>query len=86
MILSDVDIKKSLASKYIRITPKPDLQTQLSSCSIDFRLGNTFSIFENSKFALLDPHDKNLKIPSRIITVKKGDRFIMHPNSYFKRE
>ncbi len=82
MILSDVDIKKSLASKYIRITPKPNLETQLSSCSIDFRLGDTFSIFENSKFALLDPHDKNLQIPSRTIRVKKGDKFIMHPNSF----
>ncbi|OGK18736.1 dCTP deaminase [Candidatus Roizmanbacteria bacterium RIFCSPHIGHO2_02_FULL_40_13b] len=82
MILSDVDIKKALASKYIRILPKPDLKTQLSSCSIDFRLSNLFYVFEHSKFALLDPHDKDLQIPARKIAVKKGGRFVMHPGAF----
>jgi len=52
MVLSDVDIKRYLALGKIKISP--DLPPeQFGSCSVDFRLGNEFSIFEHSRHAEL---------------------------------
>ncbi len=82
MILSDIDIRKALKSKHIKITPKPNFESQLSSCSIDLRLSEKFYIFEYSRNILLDPHDKNLELPMRKIIIKKKERFIMHPGSF----
>src|SRR6478672_4114639 len=55
MILSDVDIRKALADGRIRITPEPDLDAQLGSVSVDFRLGTTFMVFEHSRHSFIDP-------------------------------
>ncbi|MEK7129704.1 MAG: dCTP deaminase, partial [Patescibacteria group bacterium] len=55
MILSDRDIKKALSGGRIKITPQPDLKTQLGSCSIDLRLGTQFRVFNHSKLAYIDP-------------------------------
>ena len=83
MVLSDGDIKKALKSGRIKITPYPDLKTQLGSCSIDFRLGNTFRVFEHSRISYIDPLQKDY---SREITkevkVKKGENFIMQPGDF----
>ncbi len=54
MILSDRDIKKAIADKRIKITPKPDYETQLGSCSIDLHLGNKFRVFRNSSYPYID--------------------------------
>ena len=59
MILSDQDIRKALASKRIVIKPTPDLDHQLGSCSIDLRLGNTFRVFDYSKYPYIDPAKKD---------------------------
>lgn len=83
MVLSDRDIKKALTDKKIIITPKPDLETQLGSNSIDLRLGNTFRVFEYSKHALIDPFDKSASESlTREVTVAEGERFIMHPGDF----
>ena len=42
MILSDRDIRQALESGRIRIDPAPDLDSQLGSVSVDFRLGTTY--------------------------------------------
>ena len=55
MILSDVHIREALSSGRIRISPEPDLGTQLGSVSIDFRLGTTFMVFEHSRYSFIDP-------------------------------
>jgi dCTP deaminase len=83
MVLSDRDIKKFLSSKKIIITPAPDLDKQLGSNSIDLRLGNTFRIFEHSKFAFIDPFDKTSTMAvTREITVGDDERFIMQPGDF----
>ena len=61
MVLSDADIKKALKNKEIKITPFPNLKTQLGSCSLDLRLGNIFRVFEHSKHSLIDPFKKSSK-------------------------
>jgi len=83
MILSDRDIKKYLATKKIIIKPKPDLSTQLGSCSLDLRLGNVFRVFEHSKYPYIDPFKKEISeaITSQI-KIKDGEPFIIQPGDF----
>ncbi|OYW07755.1 MAG: dCTP deaminase, partial [Acidobacteriia bacterium 12-62-4] len=57
MVLSDIDIKRYMAEGKIRIEPELPAE-QYGSCSVDFRLGNEFSVFEHSRFAFIDPRDR----------------------------
>lgn len=83
MILSDGDIKKSLKQKRIVISPIPDLKTQLGSCSIDLRLGDTFRVFDHSRFPFIDPAKKDFSNEiTKVIKVKKGESFIMQPGDF----
>jgi dCTP deaminase len=83
MVLSDRDIKKHLKSGKIKIAPSPDLEKQLGSVSIDLRLGNTFRIFEHSKYPYIDPYDKKLpKDLTTLVEVTQGDPFIIQPGDF----
>jgi len=84
MVLSDKDIKKALKTGRIKIRPSPDLKTQLGSCSLDLRLGNTFRLFNHSKVAYIDPLDpaKNGKNVTKEVKVKKKEPFIMQPGDF----
>jgi dCTP deaminase len=83
MILSDRDIKKYLKEGKIKIIPKPDLKTQLGSCSIDLRLGNTFRVFEYTKRPYVDTKKESLTVGiTKEIKIKKGEAFIMHPGEF----
>lgn len=83
MVLSDTDIKKALKEKRIQITPLPDFSTQLGSCSIDLRLGDTFRVFEHSKYSFIDPAKKDFSNEiTREIKIKKGDVFMMQPGDF----
>lgn len=83
MILSDRDIKEALKSKRIIIKPSPDLQKQLGSCSIDLRLGNTFRVFEQSRYPYIDPSEKDYSNEiTKVIKVGKDGSFIMQPGEF----
>lgn len=83
MILSDRDIKKALSSGRIKIFPKPDLKIQLGSCSVDFRLGDSFRVFNHSSFPYIDPNaPKPVKDMMKEIQVKKGESFILQPGDF----
>ena len=58
MVLSDVDIRRYLAEGRIVIAPELPPE-QFGSCSVDFRLGNEFSIFEHSRHPFIDLRDKH---------------------------
>ena len=62
MVLSDVDIKRYLGLGKIKITPELPPE-QFGSCSVDFRLGNEFSIFEHSRHPYIDLRDKRGTLP-----------------------
>lgn len=83
MVLADGDIKKALNSGRITIHPTPDFSSQLGSCSIDLRLGNTFRVFEYSKKPYIDPSKKDYsnEITHEII-VDDGGQFIMQPGDF----
>ncbi len=83
MVLSDRDIKKYLNNKRIIITPKPDLATALGSCSIDLRLGDTFRIFEHSRFPYFDMRNKNFSGEvTSVVKVGKDEPFILQPGDF----
>lgn len=84
MVLSDRDIKEALKTGQIKITPAPDLDKQLGSCSIDLRLGNSFRVFEHSKHSVIDPFNKKTKETefTQEITVKDGEPFYMQPGDF----
>lgn len=83
MILSDGDIKKALQEQRIVIDPAPDFATQLGSCSVDFRLGRKFRVFNHSKVALIDTNNPN--VTSDLMTeveIKDGEPFILQPGDF----
>ncbi len=83
MILSDRDIKKALGSGRIKISPKPDLKSQLGSCSIDLRLGKQFAVFNHAKYAYIDPNNpKFLEKVMEKISVKGDDPFVLQPSDF----
>jgi dCTP deaminase len=82
MVLSDADIKVYLEQGKIRIDP-PLPPEQYGSCSVDFRLGNEFSIFEHSRHAYIDLRDKNaIQSIMRTIIVPDGEPFILQPREF----
>lgn len=82
MVLSDRDIKKYLQNGKINITPAPDLDSQLGSCSIDFRLGFKFRIFEHSRYPFIDPHNPQSEDVTRELAVKENEPFILQPGDF----
>ncbi|MBI2405297.1 dCTP deaminase [Candidatus Gottesmanbacteria bacterium] len=83
MVLSDRDIKKALSSGRIKITPKPNLATQLGSCMIDLQLGNVYRVFDHSKTPYLDPQNpKTLEGITTEIKVRDGESFTLHPGEF----
>lgn len=83
MVLSDRDIKAAIQEKKIVIIPAPDLKQALGSCSIDLRLGDTFRVFEHSKYSYIDPSKKDYsnEITIRVV-VRDGGEFVMQPGDF----
>ena len=83
MVLSDGDIRHALSKKIIRVTPPPNLKTQLGSCSIDLRLGKKFRVFNYSKVPYIDP--KNPKTTGEMmseVVVSGAEPFILQPGDF----
>lgn len=83
MVLSDRDIKLALEEGRIKIDPAPDLDKQLGSISVDFRLGNTFMVFEHSRFSYIDPRQpQSIGDAMRRIHVEDDEAFFMQPGDF----
>jgi dCTP deaminase len=83
MVLSDVDIRKYMGQGKIKVTPELTPE-QYGSCSIDFRLGNEFGIFEHSRHAFIDLREGSTAIQDlmRTIEVPMGESFILQPGEF----
>src|ERR1700686_2404345 len=82
MVLSDTDIHKYIAQGKIKISP-PLPPEQFGSCSVDFRLGSEFSIFEHSRHAFIDLRDRTaIQDLMRPISVPPGEPFILQPHEF----
>lgn len=83
MILSDRDIREALQTGRITVTPEPDLDVHLGACSLDFRLGNTFMVFEHSRYSYIDPRQpQSIGDGMHTIDVPDGERFIMQAGDF----
>lgn len=82
MVLSDVDIRRYMEAGKIRITPALPPE-QLGSCSVDFRLGAEFSVFEHSRHPYIDLKDRTaIQGIMRSIVVPPGEPFILQPHEF----
>src|SRR5690349_2827522 len=82
MVLSDVDIKRYIAAGKINITPELPPE-QFGSCSVDFRLGNEFSVFEYSRHPFIDLKDRtSVQDIMRKVVVKDGEPFVLQPRDF----
>jgi len=82
MVLSDADIKRHLAAGKIRITPYPAPE-QFGSCSVDFRLGEEFSVFEYSRHPYIDLRDAgSVQDMMRPVKVAPGEPFVLQPRDF----
>jgi len=82
MVLSDIDIRRYLHEGKIRIAPELPPE-QFGSCSIAFRLGAEFSVFEHSRHAFIDVREKGaIQDLMRTVVVKPGEPFILQPREF----
>lgn len=82
VVLSDVDIQRYIAAGKIKVEP-PLPPSQCGSCSVDFRLGNEFSIFEHSRHAFIDLRDTSaIQNLMRTIIVPDGEPFILQAREF----
>src|SRR6267143_4430130 len=82
MVLSDVDIRRYIAEGKIRITPELPPE-QFGSCSVDFRLGSEFSIFEHSRHAFIDLREKKgIEDLMKPVVTLPGEPFILQPREF----
>jgi dCTP deaminase len=82
MVLSDVDIRRYMQAGKIRISPELPPE-QWGSCSVDFRLGAEFSVFEHSRHAFIDLRQKGaIQDIMSTVVVKPGDGFSLQPREF----
>ena len=82
MVLSDVDIRRYIAQGKIKISPELPPE-QFGSCSVDFKLGNEFNVFEHSRNAYIDLREnKGIDGLMKSVTVPAGESFILQPREF----
>ena len=82
MVLSDIDIRRYIELGKIRITPELPPE-QFGSCSVDFRLGAEFSVFEHSRHPYIDVRERSaIQDLMRPVNVKPGEPFILQPREF----
>src|SRR3984885_11982330 len=82
MVLSDVDIRRYIAEGKIKISPELPPE-QFGSCSVDFKLGNEFNVFEHSRNAYIDLREnKGIDGLMKSVMVPTGESFILQPREF----
>ena len=79
MLLSDRDINAELGSGRIGLTPSEPEMVQPSS--VDVRLDRYFRLFDNHKYAVIDPAEEQPEL-TRLIEVDAEEGFILHPGEF----
>ena len=79
MLMSDRDIRASIESGEIGLDPLE--MGLLQPSSIDVRLDRFFRLFDNHKYAFIDPAEQQDDL-TRFIEVKSDEPFILHPGEF----
>jgi dCTP deaminase len=83
MILSDRDIKEALRKGKILVKPKPNLEEQLGSSSLDLRLGYHFRIFKHRRMPFVDPFDKETtRDMTEEVKISKKEPYVIQPDEF----
>ena len=79
VLLSDRDIRAELDSQRIALDPyEPDM---IQPSSIDVRLDRYFRLFDNHKYAVIDPAQDQPEL-TRLVEVEGEEPFILHPGEF----
>jgi len=79
MLLSDRDIRAELTSGRIGLEPLDLGMVQPSS--VDVRLDRWFRLFDNHKYAHIDPSQEQAEL-TRLVEVEADEPFILHPGEF----
>ncbi len=83
MILSDQDIERYIKVGKIKIKPKPNFKEQLSSASLDLRLGNEFRVFDHIKKPFIDTRDpKTFQNITQLVRISNNEPFVFQPHQF----
>ena len=79
MLYSDGDIRKEIASGQIGLEPfDPEM---IQPASVDVRLDRFFRLFDNHKYAHIDPSQEQEEL-TRLVEVDPNEPFILHPGEF----
>jgi dCTP deaminase len=79
MLMSDRDIRASIEAGQIGLEPLE--MGLLQPSSIDVRLDRFFRLFDNHKYAFIDPAEQQDEL-TRLIEVDPAEPFILHPGEF----
>ncbi|OJX64135.1 MAG: dCTP deaminase [Micrococcales bacterium 73-13] len=79
MLLSDRDIRAELAAGRIGLEPLDLGMVQPSS--VDVRLDRWFRLFDNHKYAHIDPAQEQAEL-TRLVEVDPDEAFVLHPGEF----
>lgn len=79
MLLSDRDIRAELTTGRIGLDPLDLGMVQPSS--VDVRLDRWFRLFDNHKYAHIDPSQEQAEL-TRLVEVEADEPFILHPGEF----
>ncbi|MDF1489284.1 dCTP deaminase [Tessaracoccus caeni] len=79
MLLSDRDILAEVASGGIQLDPWDEAMVQ--PASVDVRIDKYFRVFENHRYATIDPAEEQPEL-TRLVEPPKGEPFILHPGEF----
>ena len=79
MLLSDHDIRSELESGRVRLDPYEPAMIQPSS--IDVRLDKYFRLFDNHRYAVIDPALEQPEL-TRLVEVPTGEPLVLHPGEF----
>lgn len=79
MLLSDRDIRAEVASGRVVLEPFDPAMVQPSS--VDVRLDRWFRLFDNHKYAVIDPAAEQPEL-TRLVEVPPDEPFVLHPGEF----
>ena len=79
MLLSDRDITAELESGRVVLDPHDPAMVQPSS--VDVRLDRFFRLFDNHKYAVIDPAQDQPDL-TRLVEVEGDEPFVLHPGEF----
>jgi dCTP deaminase len=79
VLLSDRDIREEIYGGRVRLQPYDEAMVQPSS--IDVRLDKYFRLFDNHRYAFIDPAEDQPDL-THLIEVEHDEPFILHPGEF----